>query len=275
MRLSRRLTAMATLLIVLLGTAPIASATEPAPKPIRALLVCGGCCHDYETQKELIAKGLAERAHIEVTVVHQGGTVNTSKIPLYENPDWAKGYDVVIHDECFSQVKDSDYIARILKPHKEGLPAVVIHCAMHCYRDGSDNWFQFCGVTSRRHGKRYPHEVVNRDPQHPIMVDFGASWFNPAGELYWIEKVWPTAHPLASSKNQETGGDEVCVWTNQYEKGRVFGTTLGHHNETVSHPAFLDLLTRGTLWACDKLNNQYFKSTPPRSAPAHPTPKGR
>ncbi|MEO6808343.1 MAG: discoidin domain-containing protein, partial [Isosphaeraceae bacterium] len=239
------------------------SAAEPDPKPIRALLVCGGCCHDYDAQKTIIKNGLAERAHIEVTVVQQGGTTTDTKIPLYENPDWAKGYDVVLHDECFSGVGDPEWTRRILKPHKDGLPGVVIHCAMHCYRDGTDQWFQFCGVTSRRHGKAYPHEVLNQDPQHPIMSKFGPAWANPAGELYWIEKVWPTAHPLAVSKNQEKGNEEVCVWTNQYEKARVFGTTLGHHNETVSSDAYLDLLTRGTLWACDKLNDQYLK--PPKA----------
>ena len=149
---------------------------------------------------------------------------------------------------------------RILAPHKAGLPAVVLHCAMHCYRDGTDEWFKFCGVTSRRHGAGYPHEVLNVDPQHPIMAKFGPAWANPAGELYWIEKVWPTAHPLATSKNKEKGNDEVCVWTNQYEKARVFGTTLGHHNETVGAPQYLDLLTRGVLWAAGKLDDGYLKA---------------
>ena len=235
------------------------AAEEQKVKPLQVLLVCGGCCHDYDNQKVLIAKGLEERAHVQVTIVQQGGTVTTSKIPLYENENWSEGFDVVIHDECFSDAKEPEWTARILNPHKAGLPAVVLHCAMHCYRDGTDEWFKFCGVTSRRHGAHYPHEVLNRDAKHPIMEKFGTAWANPAGELYWIEKVWDTAHPLAVSKNKEKGNDEVCVWTNEFGKGRVFGTTLGHHNETVGSPAYLDLVTRGTLWACDKLNDQYLK----------------
>ena len=256
-----------TCLGVLLGFAlsPLfgAHAADSAPpKPIRALLVTGGCCHDYDAQKEIIAKGLQLRANIDVTVVRQGGGTTDSKIPLYESKDWSKGFDVVIHDECFADVKEKAWIDNILKPHREGLPGVVIHCAMHCYRDGRDDWFQFCGVTSRKHGAAYPHEVLNRDAAHPIMSGWGAGWANPAGELYWIEKVWPTAHPLASAKNRETGAEEVCVWTNEFgdKKTRVFGTTLGHHNETVSDPKFLDLLTRGTLWACGKLDDANLKS---------------
>lgn len=252
-----------SLLLVCLASNSLLAADPP--KPLKVLLITGGCCHDYDIQKDLISKGLEQRAHFDVTVVRQGGSSTNAKIPLYESADWSRGFDVVIHDECFADVKDRAWVDNILKPHKAGLPAVVVHCAMHCYRDGRDDWFSFCGVTSRMHGAAYPHEVLNRDATHPIMAGFGAAWANPAGELYWIEKLWPTAHALASAKNRERGTEEVCVWTNLYgeNKTRVFGTTLGHHNETVSDPKFLDLLTRGTLWACGKLDEQYLKVQKP------------
>ena len=41
---------------------------ELAAKPIRVLLVTGGCCHDFAKQKDILAKGLAERANVEVTI---------------------------------------------------------------------------------------------------------------------------------------------------------------------------------------------------------------
>ncbi len=245
-------------------------AEPPAPKPLKILLVTGGCCHDYAAQKELLKEGLEARAHVEVTHVQQGGTDRNVKIPLYENADWANGYDLVIHDECFGGVTDVEWAERVLAPHKKGLPAVVIHCAMHSYRIDTDNWFQFTGVTTRRHGAAYGHEVLNRDADHPIMQKFGPAWANPAGELYWIEKVWPTTHPLAVAKNRENGNDEVCVWTNDYQGTRVFGTTLGHHNETVEAPEFLDLITRGSLWACDKLNDAYLKPAMPSAVATPP-----
>ncbi|MEO6036303.1 MAG: ThuA domain-containing protein [Verrucomicrobiota bacterium] len=238
-------------------------------KPLRALLIVGGCCHDYSAQKTILSDGLKERARMEVDVVQQGGDTKDTKIPLYENVGWAKGYDVIIHDECFSEVKDQAWMDRVLAPHKAGLPAVVIHCAMHCYRSGTDEWFKFTGVTTHGHGAHYPHEVLNCDAAHPIMQQFGAAWWNPAGELYIIEKLWPTAHALASTKNQERGAEDVCVWVNQYGKTRVFGTTLGHHNETVSSPAYLDLVTRGTLWAAGKLNENYLKPVQPRLVPVN------
>ena len=35
---------------------PVLNAQEP-PKPIKALLVLGGCCHDYAQQKDFLTRG--------------------------------------------------------------------------------------------------------------------------------------------------------------------------------------------------------------------------
>ena len=247
--------------------APASDPTEPHPKEVKALLICGGCCHDYDSQKGIIKKGLEKNAHIEVTVVHQGGSGTKAEIELYKNPRWADPYDVIIHDECFADDKDPAWLARILAPHRAGKPAVMIHCAMHCYRTGNDDWFELCGVTSLGHGPHYPHEVRNVNAEHTIMEGFGPAWFNPAGELYRIEKLWDSATPLGTAKDRQNGEDQVCVWTNDYRGTRVFGTTLGHHNETVDHPSFMNLLTRGTLWAAGKLEPAYIKEPQPELVP--------
>jgi len=28
--------------------------------------------------------------------------VPDGKLPLYDNPDWAKGFDIVVHNECWA-----------------------------------------------------------------------------------------------------------------------------------------------------------------------------
>jgi type 1 glutamine amidotransferase len=227
--------------------------------PIKALLITGGCCHDYTQQKKILPEAVSARAKVDWTIVQQGGTTTDTRIPFYENADWYKGYDVVVHNECFSNIPDPTWTARILKAHRDGVPAVVIHCAMHCYRDKTDEWFQFLGVTSRRHGANYPFDVVNIAKDDPIMEGFGETWSTPKGELYLIEKLWPTARPLAHARSRDTMKDEVCIWTNEYNKTRVFGTTIGHHNEEMNDPVFQTYVTRGLLWACDKLNGDYLQ----------------
>ena len=46
------------------------------------------------------------------------------------------------------------------------------------------------------------------------------------------------------------------TWINNYKGTRVFSTTIGHFNDTVSDPRYLDLVTRGLLWACGKMDEK-------------------
>lgn len=250
------------LTVAALGTWLAAPASEargddsrPA-KPLRALLITGGCCHEYDAQKVIITNGVSARAQVEWTVVHEGGSSQDHKISIYADPNWAKGYDVVVHNECFGAVGDREHIRRIVAPHRDGVPAVMIHCSMHSYRAlASDEWRECVGVTSRRHGPQQPLEVKNLVPDHPIMKGFPSVWTTGNEELYAIEKVWPGAVPLAQAYAVDNKKDHPVIWTNTVGKGRVFGTTLAHHSTTMRDHVYLDMLTRGLLWACDKLEN--------------------
>ena len=53
----------------------------------------------------------------------------------------------------------------------------------------------------------------------------------------------------------ETIKNHVVVWANTYGSGRIFSTTLGHGNATVGSGVYLDLDTRGLLWACGRLDD--------------------
>src|SRR5262245_55920982 len=97
------------------------AAADDAVKPIRALMVTGGCCHDYEAQKKILAEGISARAKVEWTIVHEGKD-RTSRVSIYAKPDWASGFDVVLHNECYGYVDDVAYVERIAKPHFEGVP---------------------------------------------------------------------------------------------------------------------------------------------------------
>src|SRR6187549_1339433 len=138
------------------------SAAVSEEKPIRALLVTGGCCHDYAQQKTILTEGISARANVIWTLIHEGDGTTDHKISIYDDPDWAKNLDIVVHDECFSDVKDAAFVRGILKPHRDGLPAVNLHCAMHCYRVDFEHfkeWFEFTGIDSRAHGAQLPIEL--------------------------------------------------------------------------------------------------------------------
>ena len=72
-------------------------------------------------------------------------------------------------------------------------------------------------------------------------------------ELYKNEKLWDHFKPLAKAYGEDTKKDHHVIWTNEYGKGKIFGTTLGHNNSTMESEVYLDLVTRGLLWACGRL----------------------
>lgn len=230
------------------------AAHAEGPKPIRALLVTGGCCHDYEAQKKIISEGVSARANVVWTIVHEGKD-RTDRVSIYAEPDWARGYDVVVHNECYGAIEDVPYVERIARPHFEGVPGVMLHCSTHSYRAAkTDAWRQAVGQSSMSHEKSRGLEVKVTANDHPVMRGFPEVWRDPSDELYKNAKLWPNLVPLATAYGVETKQDHVVIWTNTYGKGRIFGTTLGHTNATMQDPVYLDLVTRGLLWACEKLD---------------------
>jgi len=246
-------------LLALLSLLPLAASAADAPKQLKALLFTGGCCHDYAKQKDLLKEGIEARANIVITQVHTDDKGTQFRFKEYEKPNWAAGYDVIIHDECTSDVKDVAFVESILAEHKRGVAAVNLHCAMHSYRTGTPIWFEFVGMHSTGHGPQLPIALTFLPIKHPITKGM-TNWATVKEELYNNVKVWEDSVPLVQGK-QEPGdkpgtNDAVVAWTSLYgeKKTRVFSTTLGHNNETVADKRYLDLVTRGLLWAVDKIN---------------------
>lgn len=247
-----------------------------AAKPLRVLLITGGCCHDYEKQKDILKTGLEQRARLVVEHLHTPDKSTKPPLACLTNPDYAAGYDLVIHDECAADINDPTLVQNVLKPHRDGIPAVVLHCAMHSYRvvpdfarpqaPGSPGalWFDFLGLQSSRHGPKEPVVITFTDPAHPITKGL-SGWTTGKEELYnnvqaptvfSAHRSLATGHQTVTAKDgKQSTADAVVVWTNEYgpKRARVFGTTLGHFNESVEDPRYLDLVARGLLWAAGKL----------------------
>jgi type 1 glutamine amidotransferase len=248
--------------------------------PLKILLIAGGCCHDYATQTKLLKAGIESRIQAEVTVDYNPDTTTGAKYKSYESDDWAKGYDLILHDECSANVTDPAYVKRILDAHRDGVPAVNVHCAMHSYRWGNfkeavklggDNaaWYEMIGIQSTGHGPKLPIDITFEKEAHPITAGL-EDWTTINEELYNNVQIFDTATALASGKQVQlpkkkkneaaaTGpGKEVTAvvaWTNEFgpKKTRIFSTSIGHFNETVADDRYLDMVTRGLLWATGHL----------------------
>ena len=266
-----RLLAAAIAIAALVSPSALRAADDD--KPIRVLLVLGGCCHDYEKQKDILTKGVSARANVQWAVAYDPDKGTKHLNPIYEKADWYKGFDVIVHDECTADVKDKQSVERILKPHKDGLPGVVLHCGMHSYRSEgfpkATPWFEFTGLASTGHGAQLPIAVTYVDKANPITKGMD-DWRTINEELYnnTAGKLLDTAKPLARGQQtakdkagKESTTDCVVAWTNEYgeKKAKVFATTLGHNNGTVGEAKYLDLVARGLLWSAGKLDEAHLK----------------
>ena len=249
-----------------------------APKPLKILLLTGGCCHDYVAQKDLLKNGLEARANVVVDHMHTADKTTRPAFPAHTNADYAKGYDLVIHDECAADISDPEMVKNVLAPHLGGLPGVNLHCAMHSYRVTKDYarpmapgsadalWFDYLGLQSSRHGPKEPIKISFTASGSPITKGLG-DWVTDKEELYnnvQDPKVFAGHRSLATGfqtttdkKGTKTDNEAVVVWTNLYgpKQARVFSTTIGHMNETVADARYLELVTRGVLWAAGKLGD--------------------
>ena len=236
---------------ILMSAAVFCAVSASAADPIKALLVTGGCCHDYKGQAEMLTKGIAKYANIEFEVVNEGKGTDHVHSP-FKKENWSKGYDVVIHNQCSAKLGD-EWGDKVAKEHYEsGVPAVAIHCAFHTYRDARSNeWRKLLGATSKRHGAMVPVTVTFDKPDHPILKGIKPFTTNKE-ELYVITKVWENATVLATGAQGNT--TYPLAFITEYGKSKAFTITLGHQNHTFTIPEWMEMVSRGVLWAADKIN---------------------
>jgi hypothetical protein len=247
----RRVGAWGAVALVLLVGSLTARGQQPPQAPrVKALLISSGAFHDYLYQTRVFVEAIGTAVPVDWTIALQGSrNGTTTRYPIYDRPDWASGFDIVVHNECSADVGDPDFIRRITRAHRSAtVPAMVIHCAMHSYRSATvDDWREFLGVTSRVHTPQFTIPV--RWTADPIVSGLPADWVTPMDELYVIERLWPGARPLASAVDYRDQQAHPVAWVHETGGVRVFGTTLGHGNATWDDPVYQQLLVRGFRWA--------------------------
>ena len=162
-------------------------------KRIRALVITGGCCHDYAGETKILMDIMASEAPVDWTVMleREGrSTWTRTKVRLYNQPNWSDGYDIVVHNECFANVDDAEFVRKIVAGHNSGLPAVVIHCSMHSYRAlKSDEWREFLGVDHPPPHSAAPYRCSSERRESPGHEGIPPSVGNPDGRTLYYRKA--------------------------------------------------------------------------------------
>lgn len=246
----------------LLASSALCSFAEPQAKPLKGLLVTGGGHHDYVTQKEIIMTGISKRVKVDWEILFEMDPRRMKG--LLSSEDWADGFDFVFYNFCFAREDDAEFIDKIVKVHQSGVPVVAMHCAMHSFhifikeqKPEEKSWNKMLGVVSSGHGPHVPYEVTIAADQieHPVVKGLPKKWRTPNGELYMVHTVLDGAKVLAYGDNgpeHKPYEPQVLAWVREKDGLKLYGTTMGHHNETVKSDEFLDMAANGIRWLCNQ-----------------------
>src|SRR4029079_15672686 len=104
------------------------------------------------------------------------------------------------------------------------------------------------GAQFRSHGTgTFKATPAEKAAEHPIMKGYTGfeSW-----EQTYVHFKHNEKDRTVLEYRVDGGVKEPWTWVRTQGKGRVFYTAWGHDQRTWSHPGFLNLVERGTRWAC-------------------------
>lgn len=239
------------------------------PSPLRILLVSGGANHDYAMRSEILVQGISERMTraVQWTRILDAVGESGGRIPLFESAEWAQSCDVVVHDLCLPGVRDAAYINRIVEPHRQGTPMVLLHAATLSFPTGDGAWSQLVGA--KVHGGQGLAPITMKNREKGAGADFGLkSQIFSNEELYRVEALSGTEVLIDGVDPAKK--TQALVWRHQPDgKGRVFATSLGNALHTLSDPSYLNLVTKGILWSVGDEDAASFRSVSPEKSLAN------
>ena len=227
-------------------------------------------------------KATREAKFLPLAKVGEGENLPEPKSDPDFKPDFAK-YDVVISNFGWKAAEWSEATRQVFEKFMaEGGGLVVVHAADNSWPE----WPEFnkmigLGGWGNRSAKDGPYVYIDkngkevRDPSpgpcgkhapqneflitirnhdHPITKGLPDFWMHGKDECYShlrgpAENMTILATAADSPALQEAGRNEPMLMTIEYQKGRIFHTTLGHDTPAFESVGFITTFLRGTEWA--------------------------
>jgi trehalose utilization protein len=220
------------------------SSLSSAAQPLHALILTSpGVYHNYKRQTQDLAHGIVEHANVRFDV-------SLAELERWKTTDFSEGYDVLIYNICMADNQDDALIANLRRQTEQlGVPALVIHCTMHSFRE-TDLWWPMFGLKTKAHEQLRPLRQTRGKP-HPILSGIPDDWTVANDELYInLESVGET---LLSTVGED-GKSHTTAWLARQGTTPIFGTTLGHSDTTMKDPAFQQLIANALLFVTGNLS---------------------
>ena len=236
--------ALLTLTMLFFSTMILPSKQAIAGEPLKALILTSpGVYHNYEYQTHALAQGIVKHANVKFDV-------SLAELERWKTSDYSEGYDVLIYNICMADNTDAALIANMRRQTEQlGVPALFIHCTMHSFRE-TQWWWPLFGLKTNAHESMRPLPQ-DQEQVHPVLGGIPAQWTVGDDELYLNLEF--DAEPLLSSVGED-GEPHVTAWLAYPGNVPVFGTTLGHSDETIKDPLFQRLIANALLFVTGSLS---------------------
>lgn len=232
-------------LFVVLGALTTATAAEPAPAPVKVLVLTGNEYpgHPWKQTAPFLAKFLAADGRMTTRVETDPAFLASPKL---------HDYDVVVLNYMNWQSPDPGEAARenLRKFVAAGKGLVLVHFACGAFQ----GWPEFAQIA----GRVWDPKLRGHDPHGKFMVEIapaehpvtkGMKDFETLDELYTCLTGNKEITVVAKARSKVDGKDYPMAFVHQYGKGRVFHCVLGHDVRALEPQGVQDLYRRGTLWA--------------------------
>jgi type 1 glutamine amidotransferase len=258
--MSKRLIYQTGLLLLLFGSLLAliggrTSAKETIKRKILYLTHSAGFKHSCLPLSEQIMKEIGQKSEaFEVTATQDCGLINAENL---------KDYDALVFYTTGELPISEEQKQAFLSFIKGGKGFIGIHSATDTFY----KWPEYGQIIGGYFDGHPWHQdvVINvEDPNHPAVRHLAPS-FKIKDEIYQFKDFSKErVHVLLSLDNSSVDLNAKGVnrpdkyfanaWTNQYGKGRVFYTALGHREDVWQDARFQQHILNGILWAMKDLN---------------------
>jgi len=222
--------------IILFGLALLTASHAAAAEKIKALLV-GGRGHDWKGFHAVISEVLKKTGNFELTLTTQLDDLKAERL---------KPYSVVMFYGSGGDFTDPAQEKGLWEFVQNGGGLVGVH-ATDAFKRSDIYWKLLGGRFTTHGGGKFMLRI--EDKKHPITAPMDD--FEIHDETYQNKN-----HPEAKMHNLgriDRGKEQQSmIWVQEFGKGRVFNTTLGHGKQAFDNPQFQRLVVRGLYWAAGK-----------------------
>lgn len=242
-------------LLLLSAVASLGAAPAPAADRVPVLLVTGANNHDWEWTSATLEAILAASGKFDVTVTREpaAALADAAAIARY------RAFVLDYNGPRWGDAAEKNFLDAV----RSGTGVAVIHAANNAF-PGWKEYETLAGLCWREgtgHGKFHAFDVRVVDRGHPVtrgLPDLRAHPDELYHDLVHMHgapiRVLATAH--SAKETGGTGEDEPMIVVQEFGKGRVFHTPLGHAWKGVEEtrvalrdPQLANLIVRGVEWA--------------------------